>query len=181
MNDFHEHVGTFIAALPMWFFVASVTMFGAIWGSFVAAMTARWGRGESIAGRRSYCEQCFGQIANRDLVPMISYLLLKGRCRNCGQKLGRRHLAIEAGSALLAAFAALTLQPAEALALALFAWLLLPLIILDYEHLWLPDRLVLLLAAGAILVSPLLTPDIAWSERVIGAAAGFASLETIRR
>lgn len=73
------------------------------------------------------------------------------------------------------------LPPALALAAMLFGWLLLPIMILDYDHLWIPDRLVVLLAIGGVIFGSMLWPDIETSDRLIGAAAGFLILEVIRR
>ncbi len=63
----------------------------------------------------------------------------------------------------------------------LFGWLLLPIMILDYDHLWIPDRLVILLAMGGVIFGSMLWPEIGTSDRLIGAAAGFLILEVIRR
>ena len=84
-------------------------------------------------------------------------------------------------AALIGAVPVLLLPPEQAIAAAVFGWLLLPLIMLDYQHLWLPNRLVLLLAVLGVLVGPMLTPDIAWTGRVTGMLAGFLSLEVIRQ
>ena len=74
-----------------------------------------------------------------------------------------------------------TFLPADqALAVAIFGWLLLPLAILDQRHLWLPNRLVLLLEVGGAIMGPLLTPELDWTARAMGAAVGFLSLELIR-
>lgn len=154
---------------------------GAIWGSFVAAMCSRWPTGKSVAAGRSHCDNCGHQIAAYDLVPIASFLLLKGKCRHCGGSIGLLPLATELIAALIGAVAVLLLPPEQAIAGAVFGWLLLPLIMLDYQHLWLPNRLVLLLAVMGVLVGPMLTPDIAWTGRATGMLAGFLSLEMVRQ
>lgn len=170
-----------LAGLPFWFLLTLLTILGAIWGSFVAALCSRWPKGEGVATGRSRCELCGKQIASYDLVPVFSYLLLRGKCRACGQKIGAKPFIIELIAASVGAAALILLPPNQAVAAALFGWLLLPLIILDYEHLWLPDRLVLVLAAFGLAAGPLLASNVTMVDRTIGAAAGFASLELIRR
>nr|WP_315471179.1 A24 family peptidase [uncultured Sphingorhabdus sp.] len=65
--------------------------------------------------------------------------------------------------------------------MAVFGWLLLPLIILDYQRLWLPNRLVIALAGVGTVGGYFLLPDGIWTDRVIGGALGFLSLEAIRQ
>lgn len=154
---------------------------GLIWGSFVAALCSRWPNGESVAKGRSRCDQCGEQIATRDLIPIASYLLLKGKCRNCGQNIGPLPFATELAAALIGAVPLLLLPESQAVAGAIFGWLLLPLIMLDHQHLWLPNRLVLLLAVTGFLVGPMLMPDIAFLDRILGLTAGFLSLEIVRQ
>jgi leader peptidase (prepilin peptidase)/N-methyltransferase len=154
---------------------------GAIWGSFVAALCNRWPKGESIAKGRSRCDQCGRQIAPYDLIPIASYLLLNGKCRNCGQSIGRLPIATELAAALIGTVPVLLLPESQAVAAALFGWLLLPLVILDHQHLWLPNRLVLVLAVIGFLVGPMLTPDIIIEDRFAGMLVGFLSLEIIRQ
>jgi len=167
--------------LPLWFLLASQLTVGAIWGSFVAAMCSRWPTGKSVATGRSHCDNCGYQIAAYDLVPIASYIVLKGKCRHCGGRIGLLALATELTAAVIGAVAVLLLPPEQGIAAAVFGWLLLPLIMLDYQHLWLPNRLVLLLAVMGVLAGPMLTPDIAWTDRATGVLAGFLSLEMVRQ
>lgn len=166
--------------MPLWFLLVSLAILGAIWGSFVAALCSRWPRGESVANGRSHCDQCGHQISSYDLVPIISHMLLNGRCRYCREKIGFTSLAIEVVAALAGMTALLLLPADQALAVAVFFWMLLPLIILDYLHLWLPNRLVLPLAVAGLFLGPVLTPDVIMMDRFVGLSAGFLSLEAIR-
>lgn len=90
-------------------------------------------------------------------------------------------LAIELAAALIGALPFLVLPENQAVAAALFGWLLLPLILLDHYHLWLPNRLIIVLAAAGLLAAPMLTPQAAFTDRLAGLAVGFLSLETIRQ
>lgn len=170
-----------IAALPTWFLLVLLGLLGAIWGSFIAALCSRWPNGETISTGRSLCDHCGTDIAAYDLVPVMSFLLLKGKCRACGQKIGALPLFVEVVAIFVATVPVLILPPLEAIAAAIFGWLLLPLVILDWRHLWLPDRLILILCAIGVFAGPALAPSATWLDRVIGLICGFASLELIRR
>jgi leader peptidase (prepilin peptidase) / N-methyltransferase len=167
--------------LPGWFLPVFGVLLGLIWGSFVAALCSRWPIGESVAKGRSRCDHCGAQLGARDLVPLLSYMLVRGRCRHCAQHIGFRPLLIELVTGSIALISILSLPPAQAVAAMLFGWLLLPIIILDHDHLWIPDRLVILLTLGGILLAPMLSPDISAPDRLIGAAGGFLILEAIRQ
>lgn len=156
-------------------------MLGAIWGSFVSALGSRWPIGESVIKGRSHCDQCSAPIAVYDLIPIFSFLNLRGKCRTCGEPIGWTPLVIEVIAALIGVFPVLLFPGEQAFAVAIFGWLLLPLVILDFQHLWLPTRLVLLLAAGGLIAGPMVTSDILWQDRLIAVATGFFSLEIIRR
>ncbi len=146
-------------------------------GSFVAALTIRWPAGLSIAAGRSRCDHCGTVLAPRDLVPVASYLVLRGRCRHCGAGIAARHLAIELAAAAIGGVAFALHPDAGGVAGALFGWTLLALLVLDVEHLWLPDALTLPLVIAGMAAGIWLPPALA--DRAIGAAGGFASLAAI--
>ena len=111
-------------------------------------------------------------------MPILSYFLVKGRCRHCGAAIDRRLLAIEAGGALIGLTAIAAHPIPLAVATAIFGWWLFLLAALDAEHHWLPDRLSLpLIPAGLIVAWLGFGP--ALGERLIGAAVGFAALAAI--
>lgn len=150
---------------------------GIILGSFIAALTLRWPAGRSIATGRSCCDGCGATLGPRDLVPVLSFVVLRGRCRHCGAAIAPRHLWVELAAGGIGAVSLAVHPDIDGVAGALFGWGLLALAILDVEHFWLPDRITLPLgiaglAAGACIDPPLL-------DRAIGAAAGFASLAII--
>lgn len=150
-------------------------LLGAIVGSFLATLLIRWPEGRSAVRGRSACDSCGAPVAARDLVPILSWLALRGRCRSCGAEIDLRHPAIEAASAVVGAVSVLAHPLPLALATALLGWWLLLIAALDVEHEWLPDRLTLPLAAAGLAA--------AWigfgpppEARLIGAAAGFLFL-----
>lgn len=166
--------------MPAWFLLASFATLGAIWGSFVGALCSRWPKGESVVKGRSHCDGCSRTIAGHDLIPIFSYLLLGGKCRHCGHPIPRDVPAIEIAALCLGVLPLALFPPGQALAVAIFGWLLLPLFILDYRHLWLPDRLIVLLAAASAIFGGLMLPEIAPIDRLWGGVAGYGVLQAIR-
>jgi leader peptidase (prepilin peptidase) / N-methyltransferase len=112
------------------------------------------------------------------MIPIVSALLLRGRCRTCGASIGNTHLLIEALAALIGGVA-LTVSPnLNGIAGAGFGWMLLTLAALDFVHYWLPNVLTATMAGTGIAVGLFGGyPDI-W-DRLIGLAAGFAALAAI--
>ncbi|RYD40801.1 MAG: prepilin peptidase, partial [Sphingomonadales bacterium] len=150
--------------------VVFAAMTGLLLGSFIATLVLRWPAGRSLLGR-SQCDGCGRPLCGFDLVPLLSAVVSRGRCRTCKAAIDPFHWRVELGSALIGA-AALALMPGTAGWLwALFGWLLLPLALLDARQFWLPDRLSASLAVvGLLLAGPMLgTPLL---DRWIGAVAG---------
>ena len=149
-------------------------------GSFVATILIRWPQGRRVSAGRSACDHCGRTLEVRDLVPVLSWSLSRGRCRHCGGRIDRRHLAAEGGAAVVAVTAILAHPLPLAAVTALLGWWLVLLAALDLEHQWLPDRLTLpLIPAGLAAGWGGFGP--ALDARLIGAAAGFLSLFLIAR
>jgi leader peptidase (prepilin peptidase)/N-methyltransferase len=143
-------------------------------GSFLNVVAARLPEGRSLAHPPSACGSCGTQIAWRDNVPVVSYLLLRGRCRSCGVRIGARYLAVELLTAFLVAACFLRFGlTADAFLAAFFCSTLVVLSAIDFERHILPDKIVLP-SAGIVLAAQLvLHPDM-WLEWVLaplGAAA----------
>jgi leader peptidase (prepilin peptidase) / N-methyltransferase len=159
---------------PQIVWIAVGGLLGLLIGSYIATLTMRWPRGRSASGGRSACDGCGRTLAWHELTPLLSFALLRGRCRACGAAIDRRHPLIEAAAALIGA-ASLAAQPeAGGLLGAAFGWTLLTLAVLDAEHFWLPDALTLPLAAAGLLAALVADPPLV--HRLIGLAAGFAAL-----
>ncbi len=75
-----------------------VTVIGLCVGSYVAALVWRLPRG--VKGARSACPSCGHRLGVRDLVPVFSWIALRGRCRYCGGRIGAHYALIEAGTAM---------------------------------------------------------------------------------
>jgi leader peptidase (prepilin peptidase)/N-methyltransferase len=148
---------------------------GAAIGSFLATILIRWPQGRSVVAGRSACDKCGRTLEARDLLPILSWSLARGRCRTCGTRIDRRHLAAEAGAAMIGIAAILAHPMPLAAVTAILGWWLFLLAALDLEHEWLPDRLTWpLLAAGLAAGWGGFGPS--FDSRLIGAAAGFVAL-----
>jgi len=144
---------------------------GLIVGSYINVVVHRLPRHESTVRPRSHCPQCGAPIRLRDNLPLVSFLLLRGRCRECGARISWRYPLTEAASAALcvACVEHFGFRPQAAVA-ALFGCLLLVLAVIDFEHLMLPDRITLPGTALGLLLGlwlPRTFPD-----ALIGALAG---------
>ncbi len=107
-------------------------LFGLVFGSFLNVCIARLPRGESIVRPRSHCPLCHHTIREKDNIPLLSWLLLRGRCRDCGGSISIRYPVIEATTAALFVLCVLRFGPTvRGLAAAIFCFLLLGLAAMD--------------------------------------------------
>lgn len=161
-------------ALPLSAAVPLAVLSGLCLGSFVATLVLRWGEGRSILGR-SACDSCGRTLTPVDLVPLLGWLVRRGRCQQCGAVIDPLHLRVELAAAAIGALAVLLMPGAGGWLLALMGWMLLPLALLDARHFWLPDALVAPLAlAGLLLAGPMLGTSLL--DRLIGAVAAGLTL-----
>jgi leader peptidase (prepilin peptidase) / N-methyltransferase len=149
---------------------------GLLVGSFLNVVAHRLPRGESLVKPRSRCPGCRAQIAAYDNVPVLSWLVLRGRCRSCGTPIAVRYPALEALTGLV--FAAIVAVHGfdERLALYLpFAAMLVAVAAIDLEHRIIPNRILAPLAlwgiAGWVLVDADFLP-----EALAAGAGAFAFL-----
>ncbi len=164
--------------MPWWVWPIGGATLGSIFGSFIAALVIRWPLGRSVISGRSACDACGHALGAVELIPIISAIFQRGKCRHCGAAIDQRHLVIELAAALVGAVA-LGLSPSlGGMAGALFGWILIALIALDAEHYWLPDKLTLpLLIIG--LGAGLIGLDPPFIDRLWGAGGGYLSLAAI--
>jgi len=136
-------------------------------GSFLNVVAARLPEGRSLVRPPSSCGSCGAQIAWRDNVPVASYLLLRGRCRSCGARIGLRYLAVELLTAFLvtACFLSFGLT-AEAFLAAFFCAALVVLSAIDFERHILPDKIVLPATVAVLVAQLVLHPD-QWLEWIL--------------
>ena len=127
---------------------------GAAIGSFIGAALVRLPEDRSILTGRSACDSCGAVIAARDLVPLVSWLDLRGRCRACSAPIGCWQPGCELGGAVIGAGAVLLAPTGLAVPAMMLGWQLLLLAVIDARHLWLPRRLTALLtASGAAMLA----------------------------
>lgn len=150
--------------------VFTMGLLGAAIGSFLNVVVYRVPRGLSVVAPRSACPGCGTEIAARDNVPVLSWVLLRGRCRTCAAPISSRYPLVEAGTAVFFGVVALVLFPrfataaegvggiaAATLALAAFLWLAaatVSLALIDLDVHRLPNAIVFpLYVAGAVLLT----------------------------
>jgi leader peptidase (prepilin peptidase) / N-methyltransferase len=138
-------------------------------GSFLNVVAARLPEGRSLLQPPSSCRSCGVHVARRDNVPLLSFLLLRGRCRSCGEPIGVRYLAVELLTAVLIAGCFLRFGlSGRAFVAAFFVSALVVLSAIDFERRILPDKIVLPSAALVFAAQLALAPD-RWLEWTLGA------------
>src|SRR5215207_7753502 len=156
--------------------IAVAAAFGAVVGSFLNVVIWRLPRGESIVRPGSRCPSCRHPIDPYDNVPVVSWLVLRGRCRHCGARVSPRYPAIELVTAV--AFAAVVAVRGfdDGLALELpFVACLIALAGIDYDHQLLPNRIVYPMAAYG-LVAAFVVDRGDFPEHLAAGAGGFLFL-----
>src|SRR4029077_17414916 len=168
---------------------AVAALFGAIWGSFFDVCITRIPAGQSIVRPGSRCQGCATPIRPSDNIPILSYFLLRGRCRACKQPFSPRTPLVEGLTALIAAALWITFvagDPGEAVAIRIarfavyfaFCGVLIVLSFIDFASLWLPVAIPLP-AFPCFFLAGFATHQAPWLERLIGAAAGYLFLRLI--
>lgn len=123
--------------------LAIAVPFGLVFGSFLTVAIARIPAGESVVRPRSRCPSCGTEIRSRDNIPVVSWLLLRGRCRSCGARISPVYPLTELACAGLFVAAALTFEDGWIAALlAPFLALLVAITVIDIRHRIIPNRLV---------------------------------------
>jgi len=162
-----------MTALESLFTVAAAALVGLLFGSFAAAASHRLPRGESVLAGRSRCPACGRVLDVRDLVPVLSWLLVRGRCRHCAAPIGWRYAAIETAVAILFAVIALRVGPnVESLLLALLAVALVIIAAVDLEHRIIPDPVLAVVLLLAVAYRMLVAGDVV--AAALGAFLGLA-------
>ena len=153
-------------------------LIGLMVGSFLNVVIHRVPAGESVVSPRSRCPGCGTQLAERDNIPVVSWLLLKGRCRTCGMEISMRYPLIELLTAVVFALVGARFGADWALpAFLLFAASLIALSAIDLEHYRLPNAILLVtLYAGVPLLLLAAIAAHRWHEFGQGVLGGIAAL-----
>ena len=156
-----------------------VLVLGACLGSFLNVVIARVPAGRSLIRPGSSCPRCGAPIAWYDNVPLLSWLLLRGKCRNCAQPISARYPLVELLTALLVFVVWRRFGPTPAaLGYAALVCALVALTWIDLDTWLLPHQITWPLL-GLGLVSPLWSPGHRWIDALLGAVAGFAAFAAI--
>ena len=147
---------------------------GSVIGSFLNVVIYRWPRQESIAYPPSHCEACQHKLAAKDLIPVFSYLRLRGRCRYCPASIPRKLLWVELVTAVI--FALLFWHygiSAQLGVLAFYACLFIIIFVIDLEHSLILNKVVYPGIVVAFLLSLYPWP---WFSQSIGMRVAYAAL-----
>ncbi len=153
--------------------IALALLGGLMIGSFLNVVAYRLPRGESIVFPASHCTDCGTPIRPYDNLPVLGWLLLRGRCRSCQARISRRYPIVEASSAALALAVVLVKHSAHDLALGLtLVAVLVPVALIDLDHRIIPNRITAPAAVAAVLIGLLTRPSGVPEQLIAGAAAG---------
>jgi leader peptidase (prepilin peptidase)/N-methyltransferase len=142
-------------------------------GSFLNVVAARVPRRRSLVTPASACMECGTPIAWRDNVPLVSWLLLRGRCRHCGTRISALYPAVELATALLVAACVLDFGLGGRMVVAAaFCAVLVAVTATDLTHRIIPNRIVVPAAAVILVAQTALEPSPQWTLGALG-ASGF--------
>jgi leader peptidase (prepilin peptidase)/N-methyltransferase len=151
------------------------SLFGLVFGSFISVVVYRVPRGESVVRPRSRCPGCGTEIRARDNVPVVSYVLLRGRCRQCGTRISPVYPVVELATGVLFALAVLVHESVVRLLLvAPFLAVMVAVAAIDAHRRIIPNRIIypaLLVYAPAIVLADLLTEDVQALDGALGLLA----------
>src|SRR3954469_1607506 len=153
--------------------VAIAAVFGLLVGSFLNVVAYRLPRKESLVKPRSRCPGCGHEVRARDNIPVLSWLILRGRCRDCGEPISIRYPIVEATTAILFGAVVAARDDAGGIALGLIlVTALVPIVIIDLEFRLIPNAITGPAAIAALVAGLILDIDGVPEQLIAGAAAG---------
>lgn len=151
-------------------------IYGCVFGSFFNVVGLRVPKKESVATPPSHCTTCGRKLVLFDLIPVLSYIILRGKCRGCGQKISAIYPFMELVTGVLFAYSFFHLGFNKELIIAiLFVSLLVIITVSDISYMIIPNK-VLLPFAISFLILRWLIPTSPWWDSFLGAAIGFSVL-----
>jgi leader peptidase (prepilin peptidase)/N-methyltransferase len=168
----------------------TAAILGALLGSFANVCILRIPAGQSIAYPGSHCFACGAPVRWYDNLPILSFLILRGRCRACGARFSPRYLLVEAGTAMLVLavfhFCVAVFHPADELSwrlirfgiYTLFTLALVVIAFIDVDHKKIPDKITYP-GIPVFLIFGLILRDVPWWELLVGVAAGYLLVRLI--
>jgi leader peptidase (prepilin peptidase) / N-methyltransferase len=149
------------------------TLGGLIAGSFLNVVAYRLPLGESLVSPPSRCLRCGTPVKPYDNIPVLGWLLLRGRCRSCREAISPRYPLIEAMTAALAVAVVLVKHSAMGVTLGLtLVAILVPIALIDLDRRIIPNKLVVPAALAAVGIGLVLAPSHVPEQLISGAGAG---------
>ncbi|RFB17687.1 prepilin peptidase [Bacillus sp. HNG] len=156
-----------------------ILVLGLVLGSFFNVVGLRIPVGESIVRPRSACPTCKHQLTAIELIPVFSYLIQGGKCRNCKKRISPIYASIELATAILFTISPMLVGWSKEL---IIAWTLISLLVIvfvsDLTYMIIPDK-VLLFFAPVFLIERIFVPLDPWWDMVVGSFVGFLLLYLI--
>lgn len=151
-------------------------IYGLIFGSFFNVVGLRVPKNESIVTPPSHCTICDRRLTFKDLVPVFSFVFLKGKCRGCGTKIHWIYPVMELTTGVLFAFAYWKIGfSLELIVAILFISMLVIITVSDLAYMLIPDK-VLLFFGALLIIARVFSPLEPWWDSIIGAVGGFGLL-----
>lgn len=165
-NMLHDE---FVSPLFKILFYAVVFLFGISIGSFLNVVILRLPRNESLIKRSSHCMTCGTKIRARDLIPVFSWLALKGKCHSCGEKISPRYPIVESLNGLMFVLTFWVLDAnAESIITCVLMSLLIVVGFMDWDTMEIDERILGLIAI-LVIPSHIFTEQSTIKNRIIGA------------
>lgn len=163
--------------VPTWIVLASAAPFI---GSFLGLLVARLPHNRPVTFGRSACDHCAHPLAARDLVPLLSWVALKGKCHYCGATIDALNFVIEIAAIGIVLWAASVTTGFVLVATCILGWTLLAFALIDWRHQLLPDKLTLPLVLAGLGAAYFIDRTF-FVDHVMGAVIGFALLYGVAR
>ncbi|WP_431029595.1 prepilin peptidase [Lysinibacillus sp. LZ02] len=151
-------------------------IFGLVFGSFYNVVGLRVPKGESIVTPPSHCTNCSKRLTAFELIPVLSYVMQGGKCRECGVKVSPIYLLTELLTAVLFALSYTVFGLSTELFVALlFVSLLVIINVSDIAYMLIPNK-ILLFFLPFLVIGRILSPLEPWWDSLLGASVGFSIL-----
>lgn len=161
------------------YFIVLFFVFGCVFGSFFNVVGLRVPKGILFSSDRSYCPTCKHPLSALDLIPILSYVFIGGKCRHCKTPISLIYPLIEGSTGLLFAYAFIHFGfTLELITAILLISMLMILFVSDISYMLIPNK-ILLFFLPFFLVMRVISPLDPWYDALIGAAAGFVVLSGI--
>lgn len=149
-------------------FYSIIFILGICIGSFLNVVICRLPKNESLIKNSSHCVKCGSKIKKRDLIPVISWIFLKGKCRNCGNKISLRYPFVEILNAFLYIITFIVMDfNVKSIIICIFFSILIVIGFIDYDTLEIDTRLLAAIGLLAV-ISALFTDSLTILQRITG-------------